>query len=145
MKHMQPVGAEHAVTEHTPDTTLRPGVLGRELTSLTSVSSDVLPSPEQLSSSWSLSSCFKSGASTKGRQGRVERESTITQCHAPQTFTSRRKGWVDLVYQVLRQLNHFSKSFLISFGTEGKTLHRQQCSVCTGMLRSVYCFNCCIS
>lgn len=68
MKPMQPVGADHAEKEHTPDTTLRPGVLGRELTSLTSVSSDVLPSPEQLSSSWSLSSCFKSGASTKGRQ-----------------------------------------------------------------------------
>lgn len=75
------VSADHAVKEqhfqrqfHTPDTTLRPGVLGRELTSLTSVSSDVLPSPEQLSSSWSLSSCFKSGASTRGRQWRVERE-----------------------------------------------------------------------
>lgn len=84
------MSADHAVIEqhcqrelHTPDTTLRPGVLGRELTSLTSVSSDVLPSPEQLSSSWSLSSCFKSGASTKGRQWRVERGSIITQCQAP--------------------------------------------------------------
>lgn len=46
-----------------PETTLRPGVLGLELTSLTSVSSEVLPTPEQLSSSCRRSSCFRSGAS----------------------------------------------------------------------------------
>lgn len=48
-----------------PETTLRPGVLGLELTSLTSVSSEVLPTPEQLSSSCRRSSCFRSGASAK--------------------------------------------------------------------------------
>lgn len=46
-----------------PETTLRPGVLGLELTSLTSVSSEVLPTPEQLSSSCRRSSCFRSWAS----------------------------------------------------------------------------------
>lgn len=49
-----------------PETTLRPGVLGLELTSLTSVSSEVLPTPEQLSSSCRRSSCFRSGASANG-------------------------------------------------------------------------------
>lgn len=46
-----------------PETTLRPGVLGLELTSRTSVSSEVLPTPEQLSSSCRRSSCFRSGVS----------------------------------------------------------------------------------
>lgn len=77
---------------HTPDTTLRPGVLGRELTSLTSVSSDVLPSPEQLSSSWSLSSCFKSGASTKGRQWRVEREVSLLDAMLPKHSQAEGRG-----------------------------------------------------
>lgn len=43
-------------------------MLGRELTSLTSVSSEVLPTPEQLSSSCSRSSCLRSGASGRGTQ-----------------------------------------------------------------------------
>lgn len=52
-----------------PETTLRPGVLGLELTSLTSVSSEVLPTPEQLSSSCRRSSCFRSAASAHEKKG----------------------------------------------------------------------------
>lgn len=52
-----------------PETTLRPGVLGLELTSLTSVSSEVLPTPEQLSSSCRRSSCFRSAASAHEKTG----------------------------------------------------------------------------
>ena len=103
---------------NTPDTTLRPGVLGRELTSLTSVSSDVLPSPEQLSSSCSLSSCFKSGASTKGRQWRVERKSIITQCHAPLIFTYRRKWgmcWFSALSSKLTQTLQQDFSYILLY------------------------------
>jgi hypothetical protein len=60
--------------------TLSPGVLGRELTSLTSVSSEVLPSPEQLSNSCRRSSCFRSGASGGGGAT----ESTVTSSYSQQ-------------------------------------------------------------
>ena len=124
---------------NTPDTTLRPGVLGRELTSLTSVSSDVLPSPEQLSSSCSLSSCFKSGASTKGKPRRVEKNSIITQCHAPLIFAYKGKGgmcWFSILSSKLTQ--PLQQEFCPY--REGRTLQREQRSVCMGTLRSFYWF-----
>lgn len=45
-------------------------MLGLELTSLTSVSSEVLPTPEQLSSSCRRSSCFRSAASAHEKTGK---------------------------------------------------------------------------
>lgn len=81
----------------------------------------------------------------KGDNGQQREKVQLLNATLPKHSQAEGRGGGDLVHQVFRELNHFSKSFLIPFGTEGRTLHRQQCSVCTGMLRSVYCFNCCMS
>lgn len=69
-----------------PEMMLNPGVLGRELTSLTSVSSEVLPMPEQLSNSCKRSSCFKSAVSTNTHSNGRELNLTVGDSMKTVTF-----------------------------------------------------------